>query len=209
MVRNDCVILLYAKAPHKGKVNTRLIPDIGVEAATKLQDDLIHHRLSMLGKVHLCDVRLMCSPDKRDDYFVQQKNQYDIELFDQRGDDLGERMLNGVTDALQRYSHCIVIGTDAPALDEAIINQVIEHLRAREQVVLVPAEDGGYVLIAMSSVHASVFQGVSWGSNKVMQQTTEKLSANDISYQALPVCWDVDTVEDYQRYLQFKQSPVI
>jgi uncharacterized protein len=206
MVHDDCVILLYAKAPHKGKVNTRLIPDIGVEAATKLQDDLIHHRLSMLARVRLCDVRLMCSPDQQDDYFVQRKNQYDIELFDQRGNDLGERMFNGVTEALQRYRHCIVIGTDAPALDEAVINQVIDRLRSKGQVVLVPAEDGGYVLIAMSSAYACVFQGVCWGSNKVMQQTTEKLSANSISYVVLPVCWDVDTLEDYQRYLQLVQA---
>lgn len=208
MVHDDCVVLLYAKAPHKGKVNTRLIPDIGVEAATKLQDDLIHHRLSMLGKARLCDVRLMCSPDQQDDYFVQRKKQYDIELFDQRGDDLGERMSNGVTDALLQYRHCIVIGTDAPALDEGIINQVLDRLRAKEQVVLVPAVDGGYVLIAMSSAHACVFQGVSWGSNKVMQQTIKRLSDNDICYQALPACWDVDTVEDYLRYLRLVETAI-
>ncbi|MDT8282324.1 MAG: TIGR04282 family arsenosugar biosynthesis glycosyltransferase [Gammaproteobacteria bacterium] len=208
MVYDDCVILLYAKAPHKGKVNTRLIPDIGVEAATKLQDDLIHHRLSMLGKAQLCDVRLMCLPDHQDDYFVQRKKQYDIDLFDQRGNDLGERMSNGVTDALQQYRHCIVIGTDAPALDEKLITQVIDRLFSKEQVVLVPAEDGGYVLIAMSSAHACVFQDVNWGSNKVMQQTIKKLSANNISYETLPICWDIDTVEDYQRYLQLIAVPI-
>ena len=41
----DTVILLFAKAPVAGKVNTRLIADIGVRAATLLQRDLIDQRL--------------------------------------------------------------------------------------------------------------------------------------------------------------------
>jgi len=65
----------------------------------------------------------------------------------------------------------------------------------------VPAEDGGYVLIATSSAYHCLFQDMSWGSDKVMQQTVDKLSANKIAYQTLPVCWDIDRLEDYQRYL--------
>jgi len=201
MYHDDCVVLLYAKAPHKGKVNTRLIADIGVEAATKLQDDLIHHRLSMLLEANLCDIRLMCSPNQNDNYFVQRKQQYDIALFDQHGADLGERLLSGATEALQHYKHCVVIGTDAPALDADLIKQAIAGLQSKAEVVIVPAEDGGYVLIAMSSAYACLFQDVDWGTDKVLQQTLEKMSDNNIAYKTLPVCWDVDRLEDYQRYL--------
>ncbi|MDA3868436.1 MAG: hypothetical protein PF589_00500 [Gammaproteobacteria bacterium] len=44
----DAVLLVFAKAPVAGTVNTRLIPDIGVEAATELQSELVHSRLSAL-----------------------------------------------------------------------------------------------------------------------------------------------------------------
>lgn len=198
---NDSVILLYAKAPIEGKVNTRLIADIGVKAATKLQRDLIHHRLSMLKKANLCDVRLMCAPNQQEKKFLHCKKKYPIALFNQTGTDLGERMFNGVNDALQKYKYCIVIGTDAPALDEKIIQQVIEALHNKNNVVIVPAEDGGYVLIAMQQAYKFLFQNIDWGSAEVMQQTRNKLNENNISYKEFPACWDVDRLEDYQRYL--------
>lgn len=198
---DDSVILVYAKAPVAGKVNTRLIADIGVQAATRLQHDLIHHRLSMLSNAGLCDARLMCAPDQRHENFLQCKKQYAVSLADQTGDDLGERMYNGVTAALQQYRHCIIIGTDAPALDAETIKRVLEILHGNTEVVLVPAEDGGYVLIAMRQAHAFLFQDICWGSAEVMQQTKNKLNENAISFEELASCWDIDRLEDYQRYL--------
>ena len=201
MLYDDSVILLYAKAPIEGKVNTRLIADIGIQAATKLQHDLIHQRLSMLTKANLCDVRLMCAPSRQDKIFLQCEKQYPVTLFDQTGDDLGERMFNGVSIALQQYKYCIVIGTDAPALDELRIKQVIEALHDNADVVIVPAEDGGYVLIAMHQAHKFLFEEISWGSADVMQQTRSKLNEKNVSFEELASCWDIDRFEDYQRYL--------
>jgi rSAM/selenodomain-associated transferase 1 len=206
MLYDDSVILLYAKAPLAGKVNTRLIADIGVHAATRLQHDLIHHRLSMLAQADLCDVRLMCAPDQQDGNFLSCKKKYPITLFDQVGDDLGARMFNGVATALQRYRYCIVIGTDAPALDAQKIKQVIELLHAGTDVVFVPAEDGGYVLIAMRQAHKFLFEDISWGSAQVMQQSIDALDENNVSFETLASCWDVDRLEDYQRYLKFMNT---
>jgi len=204
MLYDDSVILLYAKAPIEGKVNTRLIADIGIQTATKLQHDLIHQRLLMLTEANLCDVRLMCAPSRQDKIFLQCEKQYPVTLFDQSGDDLGERMFNGVSIALQQYKYCIVIGTDAPALDGLRIKQVIEALHDNADVVIVPAEDGGYVLIAMQQAHKFLFEKISWGSADVMQQTRSRLNEKNISFEELASCWDIDRFEDYQRYLAIK-----
>jgi len=203
MLYDDTVILLFAKAPVAGKVNTRLISDIGVQAATSLQHDLIHHRLSMLAKANLCDVRLMCAPSQQDKDFLRCREQYPITLMDQTGDDLGERMFNGVAAALQQYKYCVVIGTDAPVLDEVRIKQAIETLHEGNEVVIVPAEDGGYVLIAMQCAYQFLFRDVSWGSAEVMLQTTDRLKRNNVLFEELASCWDIDRLEDYQRYLKF------
>lgn len=205
MLYDDVVILLYAKAPIEEKVNTRLIPDIGVQAATKLQHDLIHQRLSMLTQANLCTVNLMCAPDLQHECFLQCKQQYPITLFEQTGNNLGERMLNGVKAALQHYKYCIVIGTDAPALDAAIIKQAIEVLRTDKQVVFVPAEDGGYVLVGLQKPYDFLFQKISWGSTQVMQQSRDKLKEKNVAYKELATCWDIDRLEDYQRYLLLKK----
>ena len=202
----DTVILLFAKAPVEGKVNTRLIADIGVQAATQLQHELIHQRLLMLMQANLCAVSLMCAPDAQDNHFVHCKEQYPVTLLQQSGADLGKRMLNGIKQALQQYKYCIVIGTDAPALDEVLISQAIESLKAGSEVVFVPAEDGGYVLVGLQKPYEFLFQGIRWGSAEVMQQSRRKLKKNSISFNELATCWDIDRLEDYQRYLVFKET---
>ena len=202
----DTAILLFAKAPVEGKVNTRLIADIGVQAATQLQHDLIVQRLLMLTRANLCAVSLMCSPDVQHDYFVHCKEQYPITLLAQSGADLGVRMFNGIKQALQQYKYCIVIGTDAPALDEVLISQAIERLKSGNEVVFVPAEDGGYVLLGLQKPYELLFQDISWGSAKVMQQTRNKLNDNNISFNELATCWDIDRLEDNQGYLVFKKN---
>ncbi len=92
-------------------------------------------------------------------------------------------------------------GTDAPALDETKIKQAVDALHGNTDVVFVPAEDGGYVLIAMQQAHKFLFENISWGSADVMQQTRNKLNENNVSFEELASCWDIDRLEDYQRYL--------
>ena len=202
MLYDDTVILLFAKAPVENQVNTRLIPDIGVQAATKLQDDLIQQRLTMLAQENLSAVILMCLPDTQDEYFLQCEQKYPVTLHQQSGTDLGMRMLSGVKHALKNYKYCIVIGTDAPALDASIIEQAIDVLHTKYEVVFVPAEDGGYVLLGMQKTCDFLFQDINWGSAEVMMQSTNKLKKNNTPYKELATCWDIDRLEDYRRYLK-------
>ncbi len=205
MKHNDTIILVFAKAPVAGSVNTRLIPDLGVQAATKLQEAFIHQRLHMLQQANLCAVTLMCAPDIHHECFVQCQQQYDVTLQQQTGDDLGERMFNGIEKLLRSYKYCIVIGTDAPALDAAQIASAIKTLREdkgnNSYVVFVPAEDGGYVLIGMDKAHSFLFNNIRWGSDEVMQQSRETLQKNNVNFTELAECWDVDSLNDYQRHL--------
>jgi rSAM/selenodomain-associated transferase 1 len=198
---DDTIVLVFAKAPVAGQVNTRLIPDIGEQAATRLQHDLINDRLNMLTASELCHVRLMCAPDAHHECFRSCEQRYPIELSVQRGDDLGERMFDAASTALHEYRYCIIIGTDAPALDTGTITQAIEGLRSGKQAVFVPAEDGGYVLLGLSEAREELFRDISWGSAQVMQQTRRRLQENAIDYLELDTCWDIDVVEDYTRYL--------
>lgn len=203
MQYHDSVILVYAKAPVEGTVNTRLIPDIGVKAATRLQFDFIHQRLSMLTKAKLADVILMCAPDVNHECFLQCRDQYSVELTPQCGTNLGERLIDGVDKALSRYKYCVVIGTDAPALNENSIALAIESLHKDNDVVFIPAEDGGYVLVALRRPLDFLFHDIDWGTPQVMQQSRDQLKRHDVGYAEQAMCWDVDRLEDYQRYLAF------
>lgn len=205
MKRSDeAVILVFAKAPIAGKVNTRLIPDIGVEAATRLQQELIDRRLDTLTHNRLADVELHCLPDTDHECFVAAKKKYPVTLRRQHGEELGERMFNAAKRALESYRYCILLGTDAPALDVAAVDRAVEVLRSGESVVFSPAEDGGYVMLGLSQVHRCLFEDISWGTQKVMQQSRDALSANHIRHHELASCWDIDRLEDYLRYKAFE-----
>ena len=195
----DAVVLVFAKAPVAGEVNTRLIPDIGVEAATELQSELVHSRLRNLHQERLCETQLWCAPDIGHEFFQGCKKQYDVTLFAQRGDDLGARMSSAIKESLRNYKRVVLIGTDAPSLTSNHIEQSISKL-ADNDVVITPAEDGGYVLIGMSRHCHAVFQSVPWGTDRVLACTRENFKVNDLIYDELETCWDIDRVEDYWRY---------
>ncbi len=178
-----------------------------MQAATKLQEEFIHQRLFMLQQANLCAVTLMCAPDIHHECFVQCQQQYDVTLQQQAGDDLGQRMFNGLEQSLRSYKYCIVIGTDAPALNAVKIRQAIETLHGNKNVVFVPAEDGGYVLIALDKAYKFLFDNIFWGSGEVMQQSRDVLKKNNVNFVELAECWDVDSVEDFQRYLVTINKP--
>lgn len=202
----DTVLLVFAKAPIPGKVNTRLIQHIGVEAASELQAELLRDRLDQLVASQLCDVQLWCSPDSRHQIFKQCSRDYDVTLYEQTGNDLGERMSFAFQQALENYNNVVLIGTDAPALGIDRISQSIDLLRQGDKIVLVPAEDGGYVLIGMSWFYPEVFLAVPWGTERVLSKTRGNIVALGLKLTALEPCWDIDRAEDYERYKQLKDA---
>lgn len=198
----DAVLLVFAKAPVAGTVNTRLIPDIGVEAATELQSELVHARLAALKTAELCEVQLWCVPDCQHDFFQHCKHRYEVTLHQQRGADLGERMAQAIKINLKKFNRVVLIGTDAPSLTTEQIELAIKKLGEDNEIVIAPAEDGGYVLIGMSQHCDAVFQAVEWGSDTVLDTTREHIIKNKLTHFELPTCWDIDRIEDYLRYKQ-------
>ena len=202
----DAVVLVFAKAPVAGMVNTRLIPDIGVAKATRLQHDLIHKRLASLTDAGLCKVVLYCSPDITDDFFKACTKQYSVELKNQSGVDLGEKMANAIDEQSRSYNNVIIVGTDAPALDSDQVEDAIKTLNDGNDVVIVPAEDGGYVLIGMNQPHKVLFLSVPWGSERVLTKTRANVVAAGLKLTELETSWDIDRAEDYYRWLRISEG---
>ncbi len=72
-------------------------------------------------------------------------------------------------------------------------------LRDGADVVLVPALDGGYVLVGMRRSAARLFQAISWGSERVMTQTRRRLRQLNLTCVELPALADLDTPADFLR----------
>ena len=93
----------------------------------------------------------------------------------------------------------LVMGTDCPALTDVHLRSAASALREGADVILIPAEDGGYVLIGMRSPQPALFSGIPWGTNAVLTETRSRVIAHRLVLAERPPLWDVDTDRDLAR----------
>lgn len=148
----------------------------------------------------LCAVKLYCAPDTSHAFFQQCTRDYPLTLATQRGGDLGERMLNAFSEALACYRHAILVGCDCPSLTVDDLRQGLDALENGYDVVIGPAEDGGYVLIGLNAARPVLFTGMIWGNQTVMAETRRRAADAPLKVYELPKQWDVDTAEDWVRF---------
>jgi len=198
----DLTILVFAKAPVAGMAKTRLIPLLGAKQAAALQARLLRHALTTASVAEPARIELWCAPDANHPDLIAAAQAHGATLHVQHGVDLGARMANAFSNALQRMSYVICIGTDCPALTAKHLNDAAAALRKNHDAVFAPAEDGGYTLVGLSKNEPRVFEDIAWSSERVMQQTRERARACGLHWQELETLWDVDRPEDWQRLQQ-------
>jgi uncharacterized protein len=93
----------------------------------------------------------------------------------------------------------LVIGTDCPVLTEADLRGAANALRDGTDVILIPADDGGYVLIGTRSEQPALFAGIAWGTKTVLAETRARIIENCLVLTERPPLWDVDTESDLAR----------
>jgi uncharacterized protein len=189
------VIAVLAKAPLPGLAKTRLIPALGAEAAADLQAKLIERAVATACEAAIGPVTLWVTPDERHPAFAAIQTRFGVTLARQPEGDLGARMHSAVVAA---NGPALVIGTDCPALTEQHLHTAAEALRGHD-AVLIPADDGGYVLIGLRQPNEAVFSNLEWGVRSVLAETRRRLLSHSLSCRELAPLWDVDTPEDLAR----------
>jgi uncharacterized protein len=189
-------VLVFARAPVAGAVKTRLVPRLGAAGAARLQERLMRATLRTARAADCGPVELHLT--RRHALFRRSKLQ--------QGCDLGERMHHALRTALRRYRSAILIGADAPALGAADLRRAARWLQGGTDVVLAPAEDGGYALIGARKISAGVFRGIAWGSDSVYAQTVKRVEAAGLRWRALRRVWDVDRPADLERLRSLRFS---
>jgi len=196
----DGRILVFAKAPVAGEVKTRLAAHIGKQAAAALYEQLLRDTVGMALRTGLAPVELHVSSRTCHPLFASLADRQPLEVRLQKGADLGQRMYHALQTALQTASFAVLIGTDCPAMSADYLVQACRQLDAGSAVVLGPAEDGGYVLIAARSCHQRLFTDIPWSSDRVLQLTRARLQALQLPYAELDTLWDLDRPEDLRRW---------
>jgi rSAM/selenodomain-associated transferase 1 len=189
-------VAILAKAPVPGFAKTRLIPAIGARAAAALQERLTEHAVKTALAADIGPVVLWCTPDAMHPSFIDLAIGRRLTLKLQPQGDLGARMLAAT---VAGGGPTLVIGTDCPALTALHMRGAASALRDGAEVVLIPAEDGGYVLIGTRAPQPDLFAGIDWGKPTVLADTRARIIARRLALAELPPLWDVDGESDLAR----------
>jgi len=192
------LLLIFTRNPELGKIKTRLAKTIGAEKALAIYKFLLAHTKKVTENI-ACDKAVYYSVKVREDDLwngeIYQKKQ-------QLGEDLGIRMQNAFQDAFANgYEKVLIVGSDLIDLSEEIIEKGFLQL-ASNDVVIGPAEDGGYYLLGMKSVHPNVFKNKNWGTSSVREETLNDLK--DKKVHLLNELNDADVLDDIKEHPAFQ-----
>lgn len=199
--RHDAAIVMMGRAPWTGG-KRRLVTGTSPAAHADLRHALFLDTLDTLLSISDVEHIVACEPA---DACERMRGWIgpDVDVIAQRGDTLGKRMAHALEDVFRLGVESVaLLGSDLPDLPARLLREALSFTRAnRDAVVLGPAADGGYYLIAMSRPHAELFDGIDWGTDRVLAQTLDAARAAGIPVRLIDSWADVDQPSDLSRLL--------
>ena len=194
-LREEALIVL-ARYPRPGFVKRRLAAAIGDAAAADVC------------RAFLCDLRRRLADhpswttywafEPAESPFAEEIGGAD-RSFPQQGRNLGDRMQAAIEHVLRSgHSRVVLIGSDIPHLPLGMLAEAFRRLAEGCELVLGPAEDGGYFLIGTRRV-PPVFEAIPWGGSDVLRATVAAARAAGIEPTIVSTCYDVDDRESLER----------
>lgn len=199
----DEAIIIFIKNPELGKVKTRLAATVGNERALQIYHILMEHTKSVTNDLSV-EKYLFYST------FVDEQDSWENEKYHKsvqyQGQDLGLKMVAAFTQIFQKnHRKALIIGSDCLELNQEIIKKGYEQL-SHNEVVIGPANDGGYYLIGFNfqligeraeKVLKGFFADKEWSHERVCQEAIEVCQQQHLSFFKLPTLTDVDEEKDY------------
>jgi rSAM/selenodomain-associated transferase 1 len=188
--------IVFTKAPRMGKVKTRIGLTHGAERAFTIYNELLKITgCAVAGTNHHVAFTGTPDPGPLKSFFPNAES-----FFHQSGTNLGDRLKNAFLRLFDRgYDRICAIGCDCPTLSENDMSQSFTLLE-KNDVVIGPAVDGGYYLIACKSNGLAVFNATAWGTPGLFDETIALCKMSGFQYALLEKRSDIDTFEDHERW---------
>jgi len=199
-LKNFRALMIFAKKPVPGEVKTRLSPRLSAAEAAELYSCMLQDTLATArGLARITPVIFFQDDPGAVEYFAAVAPE--IESLPQSGEDLGERMRRAFAGMFARgFKEVVIIGTDSPNLPRGYIVEAFRLLEAEPvDLVLGPADDGGYYLMGLKRVRDELFTGIIWSSGEVLAATVERAKGSLLGVSFLPMWHDIDTAADLER----------
>lgn len=199
------ILQVFAREPVAGAVKTRLAAGVGAESAAAAYRELTEVTLQQAARAQalgiVTAVELWCTPVAGSPWFQSCAATATASLHLQPAGELGSRMRAALLDGLQRADAVLLIGTDCPVLDAAAMASAAAML-ATHDAVLMPAADGGFVLVGARVPLA--FDGVRMSTPHAATDTLAGFARAGIHCGVLPALWDVDEIADLERWQRLR-----
>lgn len=183
-------LIIFIKNPILGQVKSRLAADIGEEKALAVYRDLTEKTRKEAEQLKGVRCKLYYSD------FIETNDEWVSDIFKKRlqtKGDLGDKMQMAFQESVDGKT--VIIGSDCYDLTTQHIERALQTLDESD-VVLGPANDGGYYLLGMSNYYPQLFEGVEWSTERVLKQTLKQAKSLNLRVSFLEELVDLDTFSD-------------
>jgi hypothetical protein len=196
------VVAVMTRFPQAGAVKTRLVPTLGQDGAAELHRELAAHCVNRMRALHATgEARVEVHFDGASAAAVRGWLGRWPRFVRQTDGDLGDRLASALSGAFASgAASAVVLGSDCPVARATHVRAALRQL-ASSDVVIGPADDGGYWLLGISADAASralpaLLGGIAWGSDTVFERTVERAGAASLRVAVVDRLADVDRPED-------------
>ncbi|MGB9738647.1 TIGR04282 family arsenosugar biosynthesis glycosyltransferase [Chloroflexus sp.] len=191
-------LVMMARRPEPGRVKTRLCPPLTATQAASLYELFLRDLVAMMRTVSNTRSLIAYAPTDAAEYFAALAP--DIARRPQVGRNLGERLAAITTELLaEGTSAVVIIGSDSPSLPPTLIGQALAELERGVDLVLGPADDGGYYLVGLRRIAPSLFTEVLMSTSTVLRDTLAVAERLGLRTVLIDPWYDIDTIADLQR----------
>ena len=198
MLKNNPLVLVFCKNQIIGKVKTRLALSIGQKKAFLIYSELVNKTATVVNSLS-SEVHIYYSD------YIEENDNFDspkIKKFIQKGNNLGDRMINALNISFKNFSPIVIIGSDLWELEISDIMDAFGILK-KKNIVIGPSTDGGYYLIGMNYLDTKIFENKNWGQQSVLNETIRDI--DDITnIHLLDEKTDIDTYDDLCQFPDLK-----
>ncbi len=196
----DIALAIMVKEPIPGRVKTRLCPPLTWKQAADLYRCFLLDKMAQVRRLTGGAPYLAFTPPEAQAFFHDLAGDT-FSLIPQEGRDLGERLGRLSTQLLTAgHPGVVIIDSDTPNLPDRYLAEAVERLACgRSDAIFGPAEDGGYYLVGLRHPMPALFQGITWSTPLVLEQTLKQAAIARLEVHLLPSWFDVDTSGDLER----------
>lgn len=212
MEKNDkgsIPLYLFAKAPHPGRVKTRMQPVLSEQCSAELAAMMLDETMLKVSECWPGERILAAAPDIGHPVLESLALCHGFRMEAQVQGDLGARMLHVIEQGIHRSGGAVVMGSDIPHIPGYVISDAHEQI-VRGVGVIGPSLDGGFYLLGLTARVEGIFDGVDWSTGAVLYRVQRNVASRRILLSEHPLLRDIDAWDDLSwladrdaRYRQF------